>query len=115
MEVIHFKSAETYEPQESWVRKLLCNQKDISIEHFVKPPSHSSPVHSHPNAQILYVLDGEIVVETNKDARKLEKGDCVYIPGDESHKVINPLNIESVGLDIFLPGRSFDFWTKRNK
>lgn len=115
MEVIHFKEAEKYEPQKDWVRSSLCNQSDISIEHFVKPPKHSSPTHSHPNSQVLYVLQGEIVIRTENDEQKLKVGDTVYISGNEIHTVINPLNEISIGLDIFVPGRSFDFWLNRNK
>jgi hypothetical protein len=29
--------------------------------------------------------------------------------------VTNPLDEVSVGIDIFVPGRSFDFWRKRGK
>ena len=46
-------------------------------------------------------------------AINLNEGDCVYIPGDETHIVKNLLDEISVGLDIFVPGRSFDFWLKR--
>jgi len=115
MEIIHHKDAERYEPQKDWVRSSLCNQSDISIEHFIKPPKHSSPTHSHPNSQVLYVLQGEITVKTKDDEQILKIGDTVYIPGGEIHTVINPLNETSIGLDIFIPGRSFDFWLNRKK
>ncbi len=115
MEVIHFQDAEKYEPEENWVRSNLCNKPGISIEHFIKPPTHSSPAHSHTNAQVLYVIQGEIIIKTADDEQKLMVGDCVYMPGGEIHTVINPLNEVSIGLDIFIPGRSFDFWLNRNK
>ncbi len=115
MEVIQFQETEKYEPQKDWIRSSLCNKSDISIEHFVKPPRHSSPTHSHLNSQVLYVLQGEIVIRTENDEQKLKVGDTVYISGNEIHTVINPLNEVSIGLDIFVPGRSFDFWLNRNK
>jgi len=31
----------------------------------------------------------------------------------QPHIVENALDTESVGLDIFVPGRSFDFWAER--
>lgn len=114
MEIIRFKNAEKYEPEKNWIRSSLCSQSDISIEHFVKPPKHSSPTHSHPNSQVLYVLQGEIIVKTDNDEQKLKTGDTVYIPGGEVHTVTNPMNEISIGLDIFIPGRSFDFWLNRN-
>jgi quercetin dioxygenase-like cupin family protein len=114
MQIIRFNEAQTYEPEKDWKRASLCNQEDISIEHFVKPPRHASPLHDHPNAQVLVVLKGQMAVETGKDGlRVLSEGDAVYIPGGEPHVVTNVLDEISIGLDIFVPGRSFDFWLNR--
>jgi quercetin dioxygenase-like cupin family protein len=113
MHVIRHTKAETYEPEADWKRTSLCVQPDISIEHFIKPPRHSSPKHEHTNAQVLVVLEGKITVVTDSDEQTLDAGDAVYIPGSESHVVSNPLDTPSVGLDIFVPGRSFDFWLRR--
>ncbi|MBC8433714.1 MAG: hypothetical protein H8D96_17530 [Desulfobacterales bacterium] len=44
----------------------MCNENDISIEHFVKPPQHASPLHGHPNAQVLVVLKGKLAIQTDK-------------------------------------------------
>lgn len=113
MQVIRITTAETYEPEKDWKRISLCSQPDISIEHFVKPPRHASPKHDHPNAQVLVVLQGQLTITTDREEQTLGEGDAVYIPGHESHIVTNPLNTPSVGLDIFVPGRSFDFWKNR--
>lgn len=115
MKVIHFGEAETYEPEKDWKRASLCNQADISIEHFVKPPRHSSPRHEHPSAQVLVVLEGSIAVESGGRREVIGKGDAVYLPGGEEHVVTNESDATSSGLDIFVPGRSFDFWLKREK
>lgn len=114
MKVIHFERAESYEPEPDWKRVSLCNQKDISLEHFVKPPRHASPRHAHPSAQVLVVLKGQLSIETDEEGLKiLQVGDAAYIPGDQPHVVTNALDTPSEGLDIFVPGRSFDFWLKR--
>ena len=115
MEVVHFKDAEKYEPQKDWIRKSLCNNTIISIEHFIKPAQHSSPKHEHPNSQILFVLKGQIVIETDDEKVTLNENDTVFIPGNETHIVTNPNDEVAVGLDIFVPGRSFDFWKNRIK
>ena len=116
MHIIHFNAAESYEPEKDWKRTSLCNQQDISIEHFVKPPHHASPHHEHANAQVLVVLKGQLAIITENDGRQvLNEGDAAYIPGNESHIVENPLDMVSIGLDIFVPGRSFDFWLNRLK
>ena len=114
MHIIRFTKAERYEPEPDWVRVSLCNQEDISLEHFVKPPNHASPRHSHPNAQVLVVLRGALEIITDEEGEQfLNQGDAVYIPGNQPHIVKNALDEPSVGLDIFVPGRDFDFWLKR--
>lgn len=113
MKVIRFDKAENYEPEKDWKRVSLCNEKEISIEHFVKPPGHSSPNHAHPSAQILVVLEGKLAITVGDETQELGPGDTVFLSGDEPHVVSNPLDTISVGLDIFVPGRSFDFWLKR--
>jgi quercetin dioxygenase-like cupin family protein len=113
MKVIRFEAAETYEPEEDWRRVSLCCEKDISVEHFVKPPGHASPMHDHPSAQVLIVQKGSLAVITEAGEEVLAEGDAVYIPGNERHAVKNPLDVPCAGVDIFVPGRSFDFWLKR--
>ena len=116
MIVTRFKSTESYEPMKDWKRVSLCAKEDISIEHFVKPPGHSSPKHNHPNSQVLIVLKGKLKIDVDgQESQTLSSGDSVYIPGDEMHIVSNPLETISSGIDIFVPGRSFDFWLKRVK
>lgn len=116
MKVIRFNQAENYEPEANWKRVSLCNEEDISVEHFVKPPQHASPLHEHPHAQVLIVLQGKLAIVTAEDEEQtLEAGDAAYIPGDEPHIVKNLLDEPTVGIDIFVPGRSFDFWLKRKQ
>jgi quercetin dioxygenase-like cupin family protein len=116
VKIVRFDEAERYEPEKDWKRVSLCGECDISVEHFVKPPGHSSPDHSHPNSQVLVVLEGKLVIVTaNGGEQELSTGDAAYIPGDEMHIVKNPLDVPSKGIDIFVPGRDFDFWLKRGK
>ena len=115
MKHIRFSEAEKYEPQKGWKRLSLCSENEISIEHFIKPPGHSSPEHSHPNVQVLVVLKGKLQVVGEEETVLLGEGDTIYIPGNEKHIVTNPSNEESVGIDIFIPGRSFDFWKNKMK
>ena len=116
MIVTRFNTAASYEPEKDWKRLSLCAKEDISIEHFVKPPGHSSPKHHHPNTQILVVLKGKLKIEVDgQELQTLLEGDSVYIPGNEMHVISNPLKTISVGIDIFVPGRSFDFWLNRDK
>jgi quercetin dioxygenase-like cupin family protein len=116
VKIVRFGDAESYEPETDWKRVNLCGECDISVEHFVKPPGHASPDHGHPNSQVLIILDGKLAVSTERDGEHLlEPGDAAYIPGGEKHVVKNPLDTPSRGIDIFVPGRSFDFWLKHDE
>jgi quercetin dioxygenase-like cupin family protein len=82
-----------------------------TVEWFEKPSGHSSPMHDHENEQICLVLQGELTVVTADDAVTLGRHDSVHLDGGETHRVENTGGSRAVGLDIFAPGRSFDFWT----
>ncbi len=114
MKITRFETAECREPEKDWKRIRLCGELEIPIEHFVKPARHASPAHHHENLQVLVVLKGTLVIKTDADGEQtLNEGDCAYLASNESHSVINPSNEPAAGLDIFVPGRSFDFWQDR--
>ncbi len=115
MKVVRFDEAESYEPEKDWKRVSLCSEKDVSIEHFVKPPGHASPRHDHPIAQVTIVLKGRMIITTDDGSEELNEGDAAYLPPNEPHGIKNPLTEPSIGVDIFVPGRSFDFWLKRKQ
>lgn len=116
MKVIHFDEAESYEPEAQWKRMSLCREKEVSVEHFTKPPGHISPRHEHPNAQVLVVIKGKLSIFDDKGfSQELNEGDAVFIPGGEPHVIMNPLDTPSVGIDIFVPGRELGFWIKNKQ
>ncbi len=114
MRVIHFKDADRYEPQQGWMRASICGEENISVEYFEKPPKHSSPLHEHPQGQVCVVIKGRMIIKNGAgDESVLDAGDAVYFEPDEPHSIANALDEKSIGIDIFVPGRSFDFWLKR--
>ena len=114
MKVIRVDDAEKYEPDPGWMRASICSEKNISLEYFVKPAKHSSPLHEHANEQVCVVIKGKMKVKNGKGEEfLLEPGDAAYFESNELHAIENMLDAESTGVDIFVPGRSFDFWLKR--
>ncbi len=114
MDIVRQNSAESYEPEDGWRRISLAGSEDFSFEWFEKPPGHSSPLHEHENKQVCIVLEGELTMHTEDgESHKLGKYDSVYIDSWETHAVENEGDSIAVGLDVFAPGRSFDFWTDR--
>ena len=114
MRVIHLKEAEKYEPDSGWLRASVCCQKNVSVEYFVKQGQHSSPLHEHPQEQVCVVVKGRMLVRSGDgEEAVLEPGDAAHFEPDERHAIANAIDEESIGIDIFVPGRSFDFWLKR--
>lgn len=114
MKVIHRATARKIEPNPGWKRASLCNEPQVSVEHFVKPPHHASPMHHHPQAQVCIVLEGAMIVRTEAGhEERLEPFSAAFFPPDEPHQVVNALDTPSLGLEVFVPGRSFDFWLEK--
>ncbi|WP_254532690.1 cupin domain-containing protein [Natrinema gelatinilyticum] len=115
MKPVDFDGAETYEPDEGWRRVSLAGSDQFSFEWFEKPPGHSSPMHDHENEQVCLCLRGELTVATEDDEVVLSQYDSVLLESAEPHRVENTGDELAVGLDVFAPGRSFDFWTERDE
>lgn len=113
MQPVPFAEAESYEPDEGWRRVSLAGSERFSFEWFEKPPGHASPMHSHENEQVCIVLEGELTVVTQDQEAIMGQYDSVILESNEDHRVINNGDDTAVGVDVFAPGRSFDFWTER--
>ena len=113
MKPVEFDDAETYEPEEGWRRVALAGSDNFSFEWFEKPPGHSSPMHDHENEQVCVCLRGELTVKTEDDEVQLGEFDSVFLEANETHRFENTGDETAVGIDVFAPGRSFDFWTDR--
>jgi quercetin dioxygenase-like cupin family protein len=113
MQPVSFDDAETYEPDEGWRRVSMAGSDAFTFEWFEKPPGHSSPMHDHENEQVCLVLQGEMTIYTEDDEVTLGQWDSVHLESWEAHRVENTGDETAIGLDVFAPGRSFDFWTDR--
>lgn len=114
MKHVPFVEAEDYEPEDGWRRVSMAGSDAFTFEWFEKPPGHSSPMHSHENEQVCLCMGGELTVTTKDgDDATLGQYDSVHLESWEEHRVENTGSERAVGLDVFAPGRSFDFWTDR--
>lgn len=111
MEVVPFETAASYEPEDGWRRVSMAGGDGVSVEYFDKPAGHTSPMHDHPESQVCLCLEGELTVYTESETATLGPRDSVFLEGGEPHRVANETDQPAVGIDLFAPGRSFDFWT----
>ncbi|WP_135535904.1 MULTISPECIES: cupin domain-containing protein [Halostella] len=114
MKPVNFDNAETYEPDDGWRRVSLAGSDQFTFEWFEKPPGHSSPMHDHENEQVCLVLEGELTIFTENDDVTLSRFDSVLLESWERHRVENTGDETAVAVDVFAPGRGFDFWTDRD-
>ena len=115
MEAVQFNNGRTYEPEEGWRRIKLAGSERFTFEWFEKPSGHSSPMHDHENEQVCIVLEAELTVHTETESGTLGPYDSVRLDTWEEHRVANTDDERAVGLDVFAPGRSFDFWMEREE
>ena len=59
--------------------------------------------HAHPHSQVAYVESGTFDFTIGSETRRLEAGDCAYIPPNVEHGAV--CIEEGVLLDIFSPVR----------
>ncbi|WP_247730725.1 cupin domain-containing protein [Halovivax limisalsi] len=117
MKEVSFADAETYEPDDGWRRVSLAGSDKFTFEWFEKPPGHSSPMHDHENEQVCVVIEGEITIftEDGESATLDEPFDSAHLDAWEAHRVENTGDERAVAIDVFAPGRGFDFWTDREE
>jgi len=74
------------------------------------PTSGPIRLHSHPNEQIAYVIDGDIEVQVGEETRRIAAGGFYRVPPDVPHGVIIHSSSARI-IDAFTPPRE-DFRKK---
>ncbi|MBU0509545.1 cupin domain-containing protein [bacterium] len=114
MRVIRLNEGDTCEPDKGWRRVSLAGSDEVSVEYFEKPAGHASPLHSHPQEQVCIVVKGKMrMIARDHESVELGPGDSVWFAANESHAIENTGAETAIGIDIFVPARSFEFWKNR--
>jgi quercetin dioxygenase-like cupin family protein len=79
------KEIEGSSPAPGIVRKVLayCDSM-MCVEHYIDSNTDLAQ-HSHPHAQIAYVVEGSFRFTIGDETREVTKGDTLYVPGDIKH------------------------------
>ncbi len=87
-------------------RVLTCTRESMLVEHHMEAGS-VFPLHAHPHEQTVFVLEGELVVQTEEGGATVERravaGDSWVVPGNVPHRV-TAVSAARV-LDFFTPFR----------
>jgi quercetin dioxygenase-like cupin family protein len=80
-----------------WGENMLLSVVDFEANAVV-------PAHSHPQEQIIYLIEGNIIVDVGGETHSLRAGEFVIVPGGVEHSAkVGPDSAR--GLDIFSPVR----------
>jgi quercetin dioxygenase-like cupin family protein len=79
------------------------------VEHTV-PPGGGPPLHTHPETELLYVVDGEFEFVVGSLLATVGKGGTVHIPPRTPHTSRNVGNGAGRQLSIYLPGGAEAFF-----
>jgi quercetin dioxygenase-like cupin family protein len=101
--IVKYGTAKTSQPFNGVVRRVLAHSDIVMLTEHILEKGAVLPDHNHPQEQLTYILQGEIVIEINGERTTVAAGDSLVIPANIKHKVI--ANTKTVALDIFTPSR----------
>jgi len=92
------------------VLRRVVQTQTFTMVHYTYPPHATFKLHQHPEAQLTYVVRGQIVFDVDGEKQDLEPGDWLYIPGGAPHSAKAGSSGPVVAMNIFSPRRD-DFPT----
>ena len=85
------------------LRRTLGRGEEMLLVEFTLEVGSEVPTHSHPHAQVGYVVRGRMRLTVGDEAHDLQAGDSYYIPGDVAHAAT--VSEDSLVVDVFCPPR----------
>lgn len=68
-----------------WLYSKEEGAPNFSMRRFTIKPGGTIPLHDHPWEHEIFILEGEARVFTEDAEVRVEKGDALFVPGDEPH------------------------------
>ena len=84
-------------------RKILAYDKEMMAVEVSFEEGSIGAIHSHPQVQISYVLEGEFLAKIGDEEKTIRKGDTYYTAANVPHGVV--CTKKGALLDIFTPLR----------
>jgi quercetin dioxygenase-like cupin family protein len=101
--VIRLKETTTTTPEEGLSRQVLASDPGMMLVRHLMRPGWKGARHSHPHAQMVYVIHGRLRFVRGSDVFEASAGDSFIVPGGMEHEAA--ALEESEVLDFFVPAR----------
>lgn len=85
------------------LRRTLGHGEEMLLAEFTAAAAAEVPTHSHPHAQVGYVVRGGMRLSISEETQTVKAGDSYYIPGDVPHAAV--MLEDTVVVDVFHPPR----------
>lgn len=85
------------------LRRTLGHGDEMLLAEFTILAGAEVQVHSHPHAQVGYMVRGRMQLSVGDETQTVESGDSYYIPGDVPHGAVTLE--DCVVVDVFCPPR----------
>ena len=124
MHVLKKETAPRYTRAEGITSYLLASPRTSGAEHLtttlaVIQPGGEQRMHSHPPEQVYFILEGSGLMAVGSETRRVEPGDCVFIPSRQPHGLKNDgavtLRYFSAAAPAFEPGHLEKTWALKSE
>jgi quercetin dioxygenase-like cupin family protein len=85
------------------LRRTLGHGEEMLLAEFTLAAGAEVPLHSHPHAQVGYMVRGRMQLSVGDETYTVETGDSYYVPGDVPHGAVSLE--DCVVVDVFCPPR----------
>ncbi|MHC1637130.1 MAG: cupin domain-containing protein [Candidatus Nezhaarchaeales archaeon] len=98
-------SEKEWEKMNDKVRRKVFYAGNLMFVIYDMDPGAEVPLHSHPEEQAGFIVQGEVEVYTDKDRKVLKAGSWYYFASNEPHggKIVGPQR--ALVVDVFTPPR----------
>ena len=90
-------------PEPGLKRQVMSHSAELMLVRHTMAAGWVGAPHSHPHAQLVYIVHGEIHLTVAGQVNILKTGDSLLVDGDLQHQATAP--VDSEVLDVFTPRR----------
>ena len=71
------------------ISEITTGSKNLTTSLVEMNPGGEQHIHNHENEQCYFIIEGRGIMTVGDDEKRVNKGDCIFIPSDEPHGLVN--------------------------